>query len=237
MPPVAAACASWSRPSGRCAAAHRRRSPAARRRSCSGRAAGTPSGEVRNTRRGMANRKCTIALQVTDALADTEPGPEQRVVDAQDLQHAARPADALADMQDQPFRRQASGQRQLDIGRGPAAPVQPERGMRVFGHRLRSEAADRSSRRRVGSPRRSRRRTPRSRNRCRPAAVRRTGCPRREPECPRPGFAETDRASKNGAAFARTPDADHWSASPSSSAGRPGSECGRNRISRRSPRP
>ena len=49
-------------------------------------------------------------IQVAKPLLPIEAAPEQRIVDPQDLRHAALPADALADVQHQPLGRKASGQ-------------------------------------------------------------------------------------------------------------------------------
>jgi len=58
------------------------------------------------------------------------------------LDHAARPADALTQMQREPLGREAGGKRDFEVGAVPAAAVQLQRGVRVLGHRLGGDAAD-----------------------------------------------------------------------------------------------
>ncbi|KPH88044.1 hypothetical protein GLUCOINTEAF2_0203968 [Komagataeibacter intermedius AF2] len=80
--------------------------------------------------------------QVAKPLFPPQPRPQHGVVQPHDLDHATRPAHALADMQDQPFGRKAGGQRFAQIGRSPAPALHLQRGMRVLGHGLGGEAAN-----------------------------------------------------------------------------------------------
>ena len=86
-------------------------------------------------------------VQVAKPLRQPQTRAEHRVVGAEDLQHAARPAHALADMQRQPLGRQARGERHLQIAGAPALALQPQRGVRVLGHGFDGEAADALDRR------------------------------------------------------------------------------------------
>ena len=79
-------------------------------------------------------------VQVAKPLLPIEAAPEQRIVDPQDLGHAARPADALADMQHQPLGRETRGQARADIGGIPAHALQLQCGMRILCHRLAGKA-------------------------------------------------------------------------------------------------
>ena len=79
-------------------------------------------------------------IEVTKPLLQAQPGSEQRVFDAQDLGHAARPANALADMQHQPLGREPRRQPDTQIRGRPSHALQAQRGMRVLGHGLEGEA-------------------------------------------------------------------------------------------------
>ena len=76
------------------------------------------------------------------ALGQGEALFQQRVVQAENLDHAAGPADALTDVRRKRFGRKARSQRLGDAGRLPAAAVELERRVRVFGHCFHSDAAD-----------------------------------------------------------------------------------------------
>ena len=81
-------------------------------------------------------------VEVAKALRPAQALAEQRVVDAKDLGHAARPANALPDMARQAFGRQARRLRQREVRGAVAEPMDLERGVRVFGHRLGGDTAD-----------------------------------------------------------------------------------------------
>ena len=81
-------------------------------------------------------------VEVAQPLRPVQPAAEQRVVDAEDLRHAARPADALAHVARQALGRQARGLRQREVGGVPAAAVHLQRGVGVLGHGLDRDAAD-----------------------------------------------------------------------------------------------
>ena len=79
-------------------------------------------------------------VQVAEPLPEAQPAADQRIVDPQDLRHAARPARTLADMERQPLGGEAGGEPHVDVGGVPAEALQLERGVRILGHRLAGEA-------------------------------------------------------------------------------------------------
>jgi hypothetical protein len=81
-------------------------------------------------------------VEVAEALGKAELGGEERIVGAQDLDHAARPADALADVGRKALGSQAGGLRDVDVGRVPAVGLHAQRGVRVFGDGFDGDAAD-----------------------------------------------------------------------------------------------
>ncbi|MCY1284180.1 hypothetical protein D9M70_330740 [compost metagenome] len=79
-------------------------------------------------------------VQVAQPLRQLEATPEQRVVAAEDLRHAARPAHALADVQAQALGGQAGRQGDRNEGGVPALALQLERGVGVLGDGFHREA-------------------------------------------------------------------------------------------------
>ncbi len=81
-------------------------------------------------------------VEVAEALGPLQAAGEERVVDAQDLDHAARPADALADVGGEGLGGQPGGLRDVDVGGVPAQLLHAQRGVRVLGDGLGGDAAD-----------------------------------------------------------------------------------------------
>ena len=81
-------------------------------------------------------------VEVAEALRRLEPGSEERIVGAHDLDHAARPANALADVAAEALGGEAGGLRDVDVGGVPAVHLHAQRGVRVFGDGLDGDAAD-----------------------------------------------------------------------------------------------
>ena len=90
----------------------------------------------------QSHQKVHHGVGVADALEDRQALAQQRVVSAENLHHAPRPTDALADMRRQAFGRQPRRLRNTQIGRGPAIAVQTQGGMGIFGHGFDSKTAD-----------------------------------------------------------------------------------------------
>ncbi len=80
-------------------------------------------------------------VEVAQPLRQFEPATQQGVVDACDLRHAARPADALRHVAGQAFGGQARGLRHGQVGGAVTAALQLERGVRIFGDRFHRHAA------------------------------------------------------------------------------------------------
>ena len=81
-------------------------------------------------------------VEVAQPLAELEPLAQQGVVGTEDLRHAARPADTLADMPGQALGGQAGGLRQRQVGGVVAQAVELEGGMGVLGDGLHGDAAN-----------------------------------------------------------------------------------------------
>src|SRR5579862_7621420 len=71
-------------------------------------------------------------VEVTEALRESEPGGKERIVEAQDLDHAARPADALADVSRETLRGKACCLRNVDVRRVPAVHLNAQGGVRIL---------------------------------------------------------------------------------------------------------
>ncbi len=89
-----------------------------------------------------AGQEVQHRVGVAEALEQAQALAQQRVVDAEDLHHAARPADALVDVGAEAVGGQARGLRNAQVGRVPAVAVQAQRGVRILGDGLGGEAAD-----------------------------------------------------------------------------------------------
>ena len=63
-------------------------------------------------------------VDIAQTLRQLEAFTQQRVIKTENLYHPARPANTLADMRRQGFRRQTGRLRDTHIGRGIAATVQ-----------------------------------------------------------------------------------------------------------------
>ena len=81
-------------------------------------------------------------VEETQALRKRQALAEHRIVESEDLDHAARPANALADVGRKGLRGEARSKRTRDEGRVPAPAVELERRVGVFGHGLDRNAAD-----------------------------------------------------------------------------------------------
>ena len=153
--------------------------------------------------RGSGNIQNMRARQVGDALLGPEPLLEQRVLQHQDLHHAAAPAGALADEGDEILRLQAGDQRLVDVEAVPAARMQLERGLAILGDGDAGKAAGLCSAPCGAAPPPSRRR--RRRSTCRApsgsssrTSRSRTACARRSR-----GSSRSGRGSGRNAASAR----------------------------------
>ncbi len=81
-------------------------------------------------------------VQVAQTLADLQAFAGQRIVDPENLRHAARPADALADVPREAFGGEPCSLRDGQIRGRIAEPVQLQGGVGVFGDGLHRNAAD-----------------------------------------------------------------------------------------------
>ncbi len=81
-------------------------------------------------------------VEVAKALWKLEAGSKERVLQAQNLDHSTRPADALADVSREAFGSQPRSLGNVDVSRVPAGHLHAQRGVRVFGHGLLGDAAD-----------------------------------------------------------------------------------------------
>ena len=81
-------------------------------------------------------------VQIAEPLADFQALAGERIVDPENLRHAARPANPLADVAGQAFGRETRRLRNREIRGGVAEAVQLQRGVRVFGDGLDRDAAD-----------------------------------------------------------------------------------------------
>ncbi len=90
----------------------------------------------------QAELKVQHGVEVAEALLPLQAASQQRIVDAENLRHAARPASTLHHVQTQTLGRQTGRQRDRQKRRAPAAPLHFQRGMGIFRHRFHREAAD-----------------------------------------------------------------------------------------------
>jgi hypothetical protein len=81
-------------------------------------------------------------VEVAQPLCGLEAAGKERVVGAQDLDHAAGPADALLDVTAEALGGEAGGRRDVDIGGVPAVHLHAQRGVGVFGDGFNGDAAD-----------------------------------------------------------------------------------------------
>ncbi len=93
--------------------------------------------QARNAGQEMQHR-----VGIAEALEQAQALAQQRVVDAEDLHHAARPADALVDVCAEAVGGQAGCLRNAQVGRVPALAVQAQRGVRILGDGLGGKPAD-----------------------------------------------------------------------------------------------
>ena len=77
---------------------------------------------------------------VVDALGEPEPTLEQREVEAQDLRHATRPANALTHVEGEALGGETRRLREVEVDALPAAGVHLQRGVGVFGDGLLGDA-------------------------------------------------------------------------------------------------
>ncbi|MNH00155.1 hypothetical protein D3C79_593410 [compost metagenome] len=88
-----------------------------------------------------AGQEVQHGVGVTQPLRQFQPLAEQRVIQPENLHHAARPTNALANVRRQAFGRQPGGLRNTDIGRGVPATMQTQRGVGIFGDGFHRDAA------------------------------------------------------------------------------------------------
>src|SRR5580704_7836394 len=81
-------------------------------------------------------------VEVAETLRQRESAYEERVIDAQDLDHTTCPTDALLDVSAEAFGGETCGLRDVDVGSIPAVDLHAERGVRVFGDGFHGDAAD-----------------------------------------------------------------------------------------------
>ena len=89
----------------------------------------------------QAVEKMQHGIEVAQPLAKLQARPQHGVVDAGDLRHAPRPADALADVAGKTFGGQARRLRQLHVSRVVPPAVELERRVRVFRDRFHGNAS------------------------------------------------------------------------------------------------
>ena len=123
-------------------------------RQCVGEDGGPEAGNVGvieeqiNERRGEKDearhrvKKMAHGVEVAEPLGEFEAGRKERIFGAHDLDHAARPADALADVRGEALSGEAGSLRNVDVGRVPAGHLHAQRGVRVFGDGFVGDAAD-----------------------------------------------------------------------------------------------
>ena len=80
--------------------------------------------------------------EVAQPLLEGQPAPEQRIIEAENLRHTARPAGTLDHVEYQTLRCQPRRQRNIDKRRFPAATLHFQRGVRIFCHRLNGKTAN-----------------------------------------------------------------------------------------------
>ena len=81
-------------------------------------------------------------VEEAEPLRKAQPLAEEGIVEAEDLNHSARPADALPDVRRKRFRREARGDGLRDEGGLPSEAVELERRVRVFRYGFYGDAAD-----------------------------------------------------------------------------------------------
>src|ERR1700722_6792342 len=81
-------------------------------------------------------------VEVAEPLWEGQSGSEERIVGAQNLNHAARPANALANMRGETLGRESRRLRNVDVGRVPVIHLHAQSGVRVFRYGLDGDAAD-----------------------------------------------------------------------------------------------
>ena len=80
-------------------------------------------------------------VEETQTLRQREASSKKRIVQTENLNHAARPADALPDVSGKRFCGKPGSHCTVNKGGRPAAAIEFERGMRVFGHGFDGNAA------------------------------------------------------------------------------------------------
>ncbi len=81
-------------------------------------------------------------VEVAQPLRELQARRKQRIVGAQDLNHAASPANALSHVGRKALCGQACRLGNIDVGRAPAVHLHAQGGVRIFRHRLDRDAAD-----------------------------------------------------------------------------------------------
>ncbi len=92
--------------------------------------------EPRQRKQEMRHR-----VEVAQPLRRLQAARQQRVLDAQNLHHASRPADALPHMRAQPLGCQSRRLWNVDVCGVPAAHLHAQRSVRILGHGLHRQAA------------------------------------------------------------------------------------------------
>src|SRR6185437_889869 len=87
-------------------------------------------------------QKMSGGIEVAKPLGKLQSGAEQGILDAQDLGHAAGPANALADVRGQALGGQARCLGNVNVCGVPAPALHAQSGMRIFSHRLHCDSAD-----------------------------------------------------------------------------------------------
>ena len=123
-------------------------------------------------------KKVAHGVEVAKPLGKLEARRKERIVGAQNLDHAARPANALAHVRRKPLGGQPGRLGNVDVGRAPAVHLHAQRGVRVLGDGLDGDAADFVQRRAAQHGAGAAEERSRSRSRCRPARCRKTARPR-----------------------------------------------------------
>ena len=90
----------------------------------------------------QAEEEVQHRVEVGEPLRQRQAAGQQWIVLAEDLQHAARPAPALADVGREPLGGESGGQRGIEVGRVPALLLDQQRGVGVLGDGVGGDAAD-----------------------------------------------------------------------------------------------
>ena len=101
--------------------------------------------DQRNGQKNKARKrkqKMGGGIEITQPLRKRKPAGEQWIFHAQDLHHAARPADALPDMRCQALGRESGRLRDIDVRCIPAPTLHAQGCVGVFGDRLHCNSAD-----------------------------------------------------------------------------------------------